>query len=212
MKPSSLSCTKCNSINYWKYGFYKDMQVYRCKKCGATFTKLSKSKYSRHRFPKRIILFSIMLYRYGLSSYAVSEVLRKRFRIKASPRTICIWVRKFSDYIRELYRQSGMQFSRIWHIDEMFVKAKGMMNYLYVVIDDRSNVIALHISPHRDMLSAIQCLRKVKRIAGKPDIIVTDEWNACPRAVRKVFGWHKDNRVRHVQAHFEKKLVLHNMV
>ena len=69
-------------------GFYKSFQVYRCKSCGREFTELSKSKYVRHRFPKETILFSVMLYRYGLSSYTISEVLRKKFRIKVSPRTI----------------------------------------------------------------------------------------------------------------------------
>jgi len=80
--------------------FIKIMQVYRCKSCGRTFTELSKSKYSRHRFPKKTILFSVMLYRYGLSSYAISEVLRKRFRVKVSPWTMCKWARKFK-YIAE---------------------------------------------------------------------------------------------------------------
>jgi len=148
-----------------------------------------------------------MLYRYGLSSYAISEFLRKQLRTKVSPWTVCKWTRKFGD-IKELCKHINIRFSRIWHMDEMFVKAKGMMNYLYVVIDDRSSVIALHISPHRNMLSAIRCLRKAKWIAGKPDIIITDEWNAYPGAIRKVFGWRK--KVRHVKAHFKKKLVLYN--
>jgi len=53
------------------------------------FTELSFSKYSRHRFPKKIILFSVMLYRHGLSSYEISDILKKKFRVKVSPRTIC---------------------------------------------------------------------------------------------------------------------------
>ena len=38
-----------------------------------------------------------MLYRYGLSSYAISEILWKKFGVKVSPRTICEWARKFGD-------------------------------------------------------------------------------------------------------------------
>jgi len=201
MTRSSLSCTKCNSKEYWKAGFYKNMQVYRCKSCKTEFTELSFSKYARHRFDKQIILFSIMLYRYGLSSYSISEVLWKRFKIKISPRTICNWARKFGD-IRHLARHLNIQFSRIWHMDEMFIRAKGRMNYLYAVIDDQSNVIALHVSERRDRKSAMCCLRKARYITGKPDIIVTDNWNAYPRVIKNVFGRGK---VRHVQAHFERK-------
>ena len=77
MTRSSLSYTKCNSKEYRKAGFYKNMQVYRCKSCKTEFTELSFSKHARHGFDKQIILFSIMLYRHGLSSYSISEVLWK---------------------------------------------------------------------------------------------------------------------------------------
>lgn len=216
MARSSLSdCIKCNHNKLWKYGFYKyhdkKVQVYKCKKCRVVFTELSLSKYVRHRFDKQIILFSIMLYRYGLSGSVISQTLYKQFKVRVSQQTICDWARKFGN-IKHLAKHMGMHFSNIWHMDEMYVKAQGRMNYLYVVIDSNSNVIALHISPYRNMLSVIQCLRKGKYIAGKPDIVVTDEWNAYPKAIRKVFGWHRKTRVKHVKAHFEKKLILHNRV
>jgi len=209
MGSSGLSCPECNSKEYWKAGFYKDMQVCRCKSCRREFTERSKSKYARHRFPERTILFSVMLYRYGLSSYAISEILRKRFRTKVSPWTICRWARKFGD-IKHLAKHLGISFSRIWHMDEMFIKARGRMHYLYAVIDDQSNVIALHVSERRDMQSAVLCLRKARYIAGKPEIIVTDGWHAYSKVIRKVFGWRRKDRVRHIQAHFKKELVLHN--
>lgn len=188
MARSGLSgCIKCDHKGIWRHGFYKNTQVHRCKDCGLTFTELSKSKYVRHRFPKRIILFSVMLYRYGLSSYAISEVLRKRFRIKVSPWTVCKWARKFGD-IKHLARHMGIKFSNIRHMDEMFIKAKKRMNYIYALIDNRNNVIALYVSPCRNMKSAICCLMKAKWIAGRPDIIVTNEWNAYPGAIRKAFS------------------------
>ena len=199
------SCIYCSSNNIWKYGFYNNLQVWKCKSCGRTFTKLSASKYSRHRFPKEIILFSVMLYRHGLSSYAISEVLRKRFKTKVSAWTVCKWARKFGN-IKHILKHINAKFGKIWHMDEMFIKAKGKMHYLYAVIDDKSNAIALHVSERRDMQSAILCLRKAKYIAGKPEIIVTDGWQAYPGVIRKAFGRGK---VRHVRAHFGKEMVAH---
>ena len=202
------SCIYCSSNNIWKYGFYNNLQVWKCKSCGRTFTKLSASKYSRHRFPKEIILFSVMLCRHGLSSYAISEVLRKRFKTKVSAWTVCKWARKFGN-IKHILKHINAKFGKIWHMDEMFIKAKGKMHYLYAVIDDKSNAIALHVSDKRDKQSAILCLRKAKYIAGKPEIIVTDGWQAYPNIIRKVFGWSRKNNVKHVVAHFRKELVLH---
>jgi len=150
-----------------------------------------------------------MLYRYGLSSYAISEILRKKFRVKVSPKTICEWARKFGN-IKHILKHLNIKFGKIWHMDEMFIKAKGRMHYLYAVIDDKSQVIALHVSERRDMHSAVLCLRKAKYIAGKPEILVTDGWYAYPKAIRKVFGWRRKNRVKHVVAHFKKELILHN--
>ena len=79
----------------------------------------------------------------------------------------------------------GISFSRIWHIDEMFIKANGKMNYLYAVIDDKSQVIALYVSEKRNIQSAILCLRKARYIAGKPEITVTDGWQAYPKGCKE---------------------------
>ncbi len=49
-------------------GFYKDMQ-FTGQFCRRRFTEGSKYRYARHKFPKKTILLSVMLYRYGLSSY-----------------------------------------------------------------------------------------------------------------------------------------------
>jgi len=50
---------------------------------------------------------------------------------------------------------------------------------------------------------------KTKYILGKPKILVTHDWCAYPKAIRKVFGWRKP-RVKYVRAHFRKELILHN--
>ena len=63
----------------------------------------------------------------------------------------------------------------------MFIKAKGKMNYLYAVIDDKSQVIALYVSERRNIQLAVLCPRKARYIAGKPEVIVTDGWQAYPR-------------------------------
>ena len=91
-----------------------------------------------------------MLYKYGLSSY---EILRKKFR-------------KFGN-IKHFLRDLNI---KVRHADEMFIKAKGKIHYLHAVIDDKSQVIALHVSERRDMHSAVLCLRKAKYI-GKAEIL-----------------------------------------
>ncbi|MEM7815903.1 MAG: hypothetical protein QXN71_02170 [Candidatus Aenigmatarchaeota archaeon] len=88
MHSSLIGCIKCNHKDVCKYGFYryrgKKFQVYKCRQCNTSFTELSKSKYVRHRFDKRIIAFAITLYRFGLSGPVISKIIRNRFRVKVS--------------------------------------------------------------------------------------------------------------------------------
>jgi len=73
--------------------------------------------------------------------------------------------------------------------DEMWLKAKKRWFYLYVVIDSNNNLLALRISENRSRQVAIAVLKKARWIVGFiPSIIVTDEWNAYPRSISKVFG------------------------
>ncbi|MEM7815904.1 MAG: DDE-type integrase/transposase/recombinase [Candidatus Aenigmatarchaeota archaeon] len=97
--------------------------------------------------------------------------------------TICLWFRKFGNCAREMLRKMGIHFSKICYGDEMWIKAKNKWFYLYIIIDSNNNLIAMHVSPHRDKKSAIAVLRKARQVAGKPDIIVTDEWNGYSGAI-----------------------------
>lgn len=206
MASSLLGCIRCNHKSVVKNGFYRDSQVYRCKKCGASFTENSTSPYAWHRFPKNVIAFAVMLRVYGMSGQDISDILYKRNKVKVSAWTVCKWAVKFGS-LDDLHSALGIKYSDVWHVDEMFIRANGRMNYLFVVIDDKSNVIALHISERRSKQAAIAALKKARRIAGKPAIVVTDEWNAYPSAIRKTFGRGK---VRHCQAHFKRKRFWHN--
>jgi transposase-like protein len=96
----------------------------------------------------------------------------------------------------------------IWHIDEMFVKAMNTEWYLWNVVDDNSRCLAIHLSLYRDMQSAVSALLSAKESAKQiPDIVVSDEYNAYPGAIRRAFGWRWKGL--HVQAHFKPVIVRH---
>jgi len=97
----------------------------------------------------------------------------------------------------------------IWHADEIFIHALKRMYYLWNVIDNNSTCITIHLGRTRGMEDAVRTFVKSRQY-GIPDIIVTDEWNCYPRAIRKVFSVHGHCPVRHVQAHFKPVLVRHS--
>jgi transposase-like protein len=96
----------------------------------------------------------------------------------------------------------------IWHIDKVFINAMNTQWYLWNVVDQNSRCLAIHLSLYRDMQSAIRTLCIAKEFAQQiPDIVVSDEFLAYPRAIQKAFGWRA--KVEHVQAHFKPVIVRH---
>ena len=75
------------------------------------------------------------------------------------------WIKKFALHLSGSKR--SISFSNIWHIDEKFVKVRGSKDsfaYLWVVIDDKNNIIAVHVSEERDMNGAKTILEKAKMV------------------------------------------------
>jgi len=111
------------------------------------------------------------------------------------------WSKKFAQLLSKLQRSRS--FSNIWHVDEKFIRVRGSKDdfaYLWVVIDDKNNIIATHVSLGRDINGAMAVLEKAEKIAEKPpDILVSDGWQAYKKACRKVFG----RKTKHFIAHFE---------
>lgn len=96
----------------------------------------------------------------------------------------------------------------IWHIDEVFVNAMNTVWYMWCVVDQDSRCLAIYLSLHRDMQSAVSALLMAKEFAEQiPDIVVSDDYDAYPGGIRKAFGWRWKGL--HVQAHFEPVIVRH---
>lgn len=81
-------CLYCNSKNYIKFGTYKGIQRYRCKECGKTFSKTTKSiwSYSKKQPEIWFKFVELMLQKKSLRACAKS--------LKINIRTAFIWRHK----------------------------------------------------------------------------------------------------------------------
>ena len=195
-----MNCLTCNSTNIKKDGKYKFYQKYRCKNCHTQFSERSFSFFHRHRFPEEIIKFCILQMMF-ISTRMTKFTLDEVFQFKTSHVTIYNWNKKFAHLLSKLQRSKG--FSNVWHVDEKFVKVRGSKDkfaYLWVVIDDKNNIIAVNVSESRDTKSAKQILNIAKLNADKPpDIIVTDSLQAYKKACKSVFGRKTKHKIRHFE-------------
>ena len=90
-----MRCPECSSIA-WKNGFnVRRQQIFKCKMCKKQFTEVSKTPYSRARFPKEVITYAMKLnVRYGLSCYMISRLLETK-GVKVSHVTVYKWIKKY---------------------------------------------------------------------------------------------------------------------
>lgn len=94
-----------------------------------------------------------------------------------------------------------------WRADELFVKVKGNMKYLYALMDDETRFwIAQQVSDNKYKDDISQMLRDGKEITGKrPKVFITDGARNFHQAYRKEF-WTKlkETRPEHIQhIHFK---------
>ena len=195
-----MNCPICNSKDVKLNGGYKSYQKYKCKECNRQFSERSFSFFYRHRYPEEVIRNAV-LYCMFVSTRNSVFLLLETLQFKPSHVSVYNWTIKFANYLVNLKRSRS--FSNIWHVDEKFIKVKGSKDdfaYLWVVIDDKNNMITTHVSQKRDMDGALQVLIKAKESADKPpDILISDGLQAYKKACKKVFG----RKIKHIKAHFK---------
>src|SRR3989344_2647318 len=197
-----MECISCHSRNIIYYGKYKIYQKYKCRNCSIQFSERSLSFYCRHRFPDEVIRNSILLSMFASTRY-VKFIVEETMNFIFSHVSVFNWSKKFAQLLSKLQR--SLNFSNIWHVDEKFIKVRGSKDdfaYLWVVIDDKNNIITTHVSLKRDINGAVAALTKANKTASKPpDILVSDGLQSYKKACKHVFG----KKTKHAVRHFETK-------
>ncbi len=143
--------------------------------------------YRRHRFPGEIISHAVWLYhRFSLSLREVEELLAER-GIDVTYETIRQWCTKFGpEYARKLRRCEG-RLGDIWHLDEVFVKIRGELHYLWRAVDQDGDVIDILVQKRRNRGAARRFFRLLlKEQQSSPSRIVTDKLRSYSAAKRDV--------------------------
>ena len=169
-----MKCPLCNGISV-RNGKYKSYQKFKCRNCNLQFSERSLSFFCRHRYPEEVIRNAILFCMF-VSTRISKFMLQETLQFSPSNVSIYRWTLKFANRLANLKRSRS--FSNIWHVDEKFIRVRGSKDdfaYLWVVIDDKNNIIATYVSNNRDIISAKTVLQKAKQNAERPpDIIVTD--------------------------------------
>ena len=103
--------------------------------------KNTKPLYYGYRFPPEIISHAVWLYhRFCLSFRDVEDLLAER-GITVSYETIRQWCDKFGPSYASTLKKRGSSLGDTWFLDEVFVKIRGELHYLWRAVDQDGDTI-----------------------------------------------------------------------
>ena len=136
---------------------------------------LEPASYPRHRFPAEIISHAVWLYHvFSLSLRDVELILAER-GIVVTHESIRHWCLKFgSDFARKLRRRRP-QPGDTWHLDEVFIRIRGVLHYLWRAVDQHGVVLDILVQDRRNGGAAKRFFKHLLHgLQYKPRRLVTD--------------------------------------
>lgn len=196
------NCIYCNSISIVKFGIrhnkYGDIQKFQCKECNKYFTINIGFEKMKHN-PQGITT-AMQLYFSGESLRKTAESL-KLLGMEVSHQTIYNWIQKYTSIMRKYVEKLQPNVGDTWRADEMYVKIKGNMKYVFALMDDDTRYwIAQEVADGKFTHDARGLFRNAKELMGKtPKVMITDGLYAYERAFMKEYWTQKKPRPVHIQ-------------
>jgi putative transposase len=148
----------------------------------------------RHRFSAELISHAVWLYHvFSLSLRDVELILAERGVI-VSYESIRRWCRKFGQSVANRLRRGRPRPGDKWHLDEVFIRIRGKLHYLWRAVDQDGVVLDILVQSRRNAKAAKCFFRKLLRgLQYAPRVIVTDKLRSYGAAKREVLP-HVEHR------------------
>ncbi len=195
------SCIFCGSSKVVRDGVrhnrHGDIQKFNCKDCRKYFT--INIGFEKMKHSPQGITTAMQLYFSGESLRNTSKSLRL-IGVSVSHQTIHNWIGKYMALMKKYLDKIQPQVSDTWRADELYLKVRGNMKYLFALMDDETRFwIAQEVAETKFTHDARALFRMGKEIAGKkPMLLITDGLPAYHDAYRKEFWQHGQPRPQHV--------------
>jgi transposase-like protein len=140
--------------------------------------------------------------------YFSGESLRNTARslrllgVQVSHQTIYNWIEKYTALMKKYLDKITPQVSDTWRADELFLKVKGNMKYLYAMMDDQTRFwIAQEVAETKFTADLRPLFQLAKAVAGKvPKTLVSDGAANFHEAYNKEFrGMKVETRTEHIR-------------
>lgn len=209
---STRSCVFCGSENIVKdavrHNKKYDLQRYKCKVCSKRFSV--NIGFEGMKASPQVITSAMQLYFTGESLRNVQKFLKLQ-GVNISHVSILKWIKKYTAIMTKYLEKIKPNVSDTWRADEIYIKFKGNMKYLFAMMDDETRFwIAQEVADTKFKHDARNLLRMSKELMGKkPMTFITDGLPAYNEAYRKEFWTLRKPRTEHIR-HIKLRGDIHN--
>jgi putative transposase len=200
----TLSCVVCgshaivkDSLRHNKYG---DIQRYLCRSCGKRFS--FNLGFERMKARPEVITSAMQLYFTGESLRNVQKFLRLQ-GVTVSHVAVYKWIKKYVRLMEKYLDQIKPQVSDTWRADELYLKVRGNMKYLFAMMDDETRFwIAQEVADSKYEYDARRLFQKAREAVGhKPKTLITDGLQGYHEAWRKeYYTMKKETCTQHIRS------------
>jgi transposase-like protein len=143
----------------------------------------------------------------AMQLYFSGESLRNTMRslkllgVEVSHKTVYMWIKKYVKLMQDYCDKIVPNVSDTWRADELYVKIKGDMKYLFALMDDETRFwIAQEVAETKYKHDARKLFEMGKNLMGKkPLTLVTDGLQSYHVAYKKEFFTLKNPRTKHIR-------------
>ncbi len=114
----------------------------------------------------------------------------KLIGVDVSYSTIYKWINKYVSMMENYIEKIQPKVSGTWRADEMYIKFKGNMKYMFALMDDQTRYwIAQEVADTKFSHDARQLLKSAKETAGRlPNTLITDGLESYSKAFKKEYA------------------------
>ncbi len=195
------SCLFCYSKNVVKHGILHnksgDIQRFSCKDCGKRFTR--NIGFEGLKASPQMVTSALQLYFSGESLRSVEKFLRLQ-GVTVSYVTVYRWIGKYVSLMEKYLDQITPQLSDTWRADELYLKVKGNMKYLFAMMDNDTRFwIAQQVTDNKGTSDVRPLFHESQEVAGKkPQIFISDGARNFHEAFTKEYRTNRYNSPVHI--------------
>jgi transposase-like protein/predicted RNA-binding Zn-ribbon protein involved in translation (DUF1610 family) len=197
------NCPVCGSTEIQKWGVRHnkntDIQRYLCEACGKQFSVNIGFEKMKHN-PKAITA-AMQLYFSGESLRNTQRSL-KLLGAEVSYQTVNNWITKYTNLMKGYVDKLCPDVGNVWRADEVFIKVKGNLKYLFALMDDETRYwIAQEVADSKHKHDAAGLFHEGKQLMDKvPAVLITDGLPSYRDAFNKEFYTNTSPQPRHINA------------